>query len=106
MTPTQNHVCCERSLSVINSSSTGDGVILRRKSLENIEGCVLNSSSDGVVLRRKPHGMSNESFDTSSGRPTPLLEPLVKEYPRSADILERNRRSRSEERYGIVELLT
>lgn len=76
-TSVQNHLCC------------------KRPSLENIDGVILKSNSisaaDGVVLRHKTGLGSPEG----SGSSTPLME-----YPQSADILEleRNRRSRSEER--------
>ena len=81
ITPTQNHVCCERP------------------SLENIEGVVLNSSfastGDVVIRRRKPlmQGVSSESVNFSRTVPSSDMA-----YPQSADLLERNRRSHSEER--------
>ena len=89
-TPTQNHVCCTRP------------------SLENLAGIVLTSSSSSssspastsimdseVVFRRKKPHSSTENLDISSaGR----VLAASKEYPQSADLLERNRRSRSEER--------
>lgn len=90
-TPIQNHVCCGG----------------KRPSLENIAGVFLPSSSSisipattsikDVVFRRKrlPHhgASSTENLAVGTG-PSDKL----KEYPRSADMLEHNRRSRSEER--------
>ena len=53
-----------------------------------------------MVLRRKP--------TTSPGSPTGWVssfnDKVSKEYPQSADFLERNRRSRSEERYVIFQM--
>lgn len=77
-----------------------------RPSLENIAGVVLpspssstSSAKDGEVVyrrRRLPHQVASTE-NLTGGRSTPPGEKL--KYPRSADMLERNRRSRSEERY-------
>lgn len=88
-TPIQNHVCCERP------------------SLENIAGVVLpspssstSSAKDGEVVYRwrRPHQVASTE-NLTGGRNTPPGEKL--KIPWSADMLERNRRSRSEERYDV-----
>jgi hypothetical protein len=91
-TPIQNHVCCG-----------GD-----RPSLENMPGVILPSSAStstssmDVIFRKKKKisrqgASSTENLTSGDGRIIVSSEKL-KEYPRSADMLELDRRSRSEER--------